>query len=70
MKSEKHWSDKSCIEMNFEEFVRWAQEYAIDKFLEDGIKGLKNAIWMIADQSARNEVFGRNANQKTNHEKN
>lgn len=57
-KSKKHWSEKSCDEMTYGEFVRWAQEYVIDGLLRDGGQGIKDSVEMIVSQAAINTEFG------------
>lgn len=49
---------KMADEMDFEEFVRWATEYIVDRFLSDGLKGIRSGIHMVVNEVARNKVFG------------
>jgi hypothetical protein len=55
--TKKHWSEKFTNEMDFEEFVKWAQSFVLEQFLESGLKGIKQGIWTVCDQAARNKTF-------------
>jgi hypothetical protein len=49
---------KYVEDMEFEEYVRWAKEHAMTKFLETGISGMNQAIYNIVQATAYNKVFG------------
>lgn len=44
--------------MNFNEFQRWASEYVVGEFLENGIKGIKDGLYMVIVAALHNKVFG------------
>ena len=50
--------NKDAQDMDFNEFLRWAQEYTIDEFLNKGISGIKSALHLIIGLAAQNKVFG------------
>lgn len=49
---------KFATEMDYPEFVKWAQVYVLDSLLESGLKGLRQGVEMVVNQAASNEVFG------------
>lgn len=58
--------EKTCDEMDFNEFNRWACEYVITEFLENGIKGIKSGMHMVLLQVAQNKEFGGGKSDKKN----
>jgi len=50
--------EKSCLEMTFQEFKYWAKEQLMRDFLDKGIKGLDDALWLILNQAMQNTVWG------------
>ena len=55
---------KSATEMDFQEFERWAREYLVGQFLDNGLQGMKGGLYVILSQVALNEVWGGNQKQK------
>lgn len=49
---------KTCDKMNYKEFIRWAQEYIVTCFLDEGLKGIKSGIEQVIIQINQNTVFG------------
>ena len=50
--------EKTTEQMNCYEFQRWASEYVVGEFLEKGIKGIKDGLYMVITASLHNKVFG------------
>jgi len=50
--------EKTPEEMNFSEFQRWASEYVVGEFLEKGIKGIKDGLYLVITAVLYNKVFG------------
>ena len=50
--------EKTCLEMTFQEFKYWAKEQLMRDFLDKGIKGLDDALWLILNQAMQNTVWG------------
>ena len=49
---------KMTDEMNWEEFKRWADEYIIDQFLDRGIRGIRDGIYVVMTALLCNKVIG------------
>lgn len=49
---------KFATEMDYDEFCKWATEYMLECFFENGLKGMRNAVLLIINQAANNKVFG------------
>lgn len=52
----KDRTQKTALEMNFNEFHAWATAYVLFEIGEGN--SLRNAMHTILDHAARNEVFG------------
>lgn len=50
--------EKLAKEMNYDEFLKWAIELVIERFLEDGLKGIRSSLETVVYHAMMNEVFG------------
>jgi hypothetical protein len=49
---------KSCPDMNFDEFQDWASKYAADAIMRGGFTELSSSMFVILAQAAQNKVWG------------
>jgi len=57
-------SEKTCQEMDFDEFHDWASQYAADAVMRGGFKELTSAMFVIMAQAAQNKVWGSEKRKK------
>jgi len=50
--------EKTTDKMNFEEFNQWANEHVVAAFLDHGLRGIKDSLWMVVSQAQFNQVWG------------
>lgn len=49
----------STREMTYTEFTAWAHEYIMEKFLTDGLKGMRLGIEMVIQQQNMNHAHNK-----------
>ena len=50
--------EKSCTEMNFNEFWEWSTSYLIDGLIVGGFKELRSRMHVVLQQTSWNKEFG------------
>jgi hypothetical protein len=50
--------EKLATKMDYDEFLGWAITLVVERFLEDGLKGIRSSVDTVVYHAMMNEVFG------------